>query len=561
MIAVAILSFFVIILFYLYGMAICMIVGRIFSVDAIGEADPPLVIFLGQGFVAVIAMIMHLFIPLSELFVTGLILGSMIIAYRGRSLFSFSRPLYISLVWVILIFAFLSVLENATHSPLNPDTGLYHVQTIRWFEAYRIVPGLGNFESRYAFNSSWLVLNASLSFAFLGLRSFHLINGITFFMAFLYFLSGLKSFISNGINLSSVIKILFLPLSFYLLSSEISSLGNDMPITFLTWIILLLWMEKLEHPSSSAVKDIFIVLLSSFAVTIKLSSLPLLLFGVFVFVEYMIKNKKQYTLSLVFLSLAILLPWMARSVFLSGYLVYPQTQLDIINVDWKMPDEIVEYTMQGIVGIARFGNSWDPSTPLTFAEWIPIWFNRLTINRQAMLYGTLFSPLLLLIAWFRYPLAVSLKFLYAFGVMIMGLVFWFFTAPSIRFGYGFIIAACSLALAPFMMELFAMLNKRFSMIPGSVLLVLAGFQFYSFWYSLDISTLSQRWLLPADYPSSTTVPCDLDGITIACRPEGTLITRCFYDVFPCSTLHRNTDVRLRGTTYQDGFTTVSPSEN
>jgi hypothetical protein len=559
MIAVLILSFFIFILFYLYGVVVCWLVGRILSVDMFHEMSLPLTVLLGQMAIAVIAMTAHLFIPLNGLFVTGLTLGALAIAFQARYLFSFSRPLYTPFIWVILILAFLAVLENATHIPLNPDTGLYHVQTVRWFEIYRIVPGLGNFESRYAFNSSWLVLNASLSFAFLGLRSFHLVNGVIFITVFLYFLDGLSSLANKKILVSNVIKTLFLPLSFYLLSSEISSLGNDMPITFLTWVILLLWVEKLEVPSNSGVKDVLIVLLSSFALTVKLSSLPLLFFALFIVVEYSRKKEWRPVLFLGVFSALIILPWMIRSVFLSGYLIFPQTQLDIFSVDWKMPKGIVDYTVQGIVGIARLGNSWNPSNPLTFEQWVPKWFDRFTDNRQAMILGALFSPLFVLIGWVRYRSVVSYKFLFAFVVMFMGVAFWFFAAPSIRFGYGFLVAVCILAVSPFLTELLLALSKMSSIVLSLMVLTLAVFQFYSFWYSLDTPTLSQRWLLPADYLPSDITPCDLAGITIACRPEGTLITHCFYDVFPCSTLH-HIDVKLRGATYQDGFKPASAPE-
>jgi len=72
----------------------------------------------------------------------------------------------------------LIVLEIATQRANNPDTGIYHAQAIRWIETYPVVPGLGNLHTRFAYNSSWLVANALFSFAFTGLRSFHLLPGV-----------------------------------------------------------------------------------------------------------------------------------------------------------------------------------------------------------------------------------------------------------------------------------------------------------------------------------------------------------------------------------------------
>ena len=45
------------------------------------------------------------------------------------------------------------------------------------------MPGLGNLNGRLAYNSSWLLLNAAFSAAFLGLRSFHVMAGLLFLIA------------------------------------------------------------------------------------------------------------------------------------------------------------------------------------------------------------------------------------------------------------------------------------------------------------------------------------------------------------------------------------------
>ncbi|HSG44705.1 MAG TPA: hypothetical protein VLA72_16265, partial [Anaerolineales bacterium] len=149
-------------------------------------------------------------------------------------------------------------------------------------------------------------------------------------------------------------------------------------------------------------------------------------------------------------------------------------------------------------------------------------------------------------------------YLLAFFVMFLGAIFWFFAAPGIRFGYGPLIALCALTVAPFLLQLIAKHEKVLGFFSTTLLVLLVVFQLYTLWFSFDASTFRQRWLLPLDYPPSVASECDLDGITIHCRPDGILWTQCFYDVFPCATLHR-LDTKMRGAAFQDGFRSgISP---
>ena len=82
-------------------------------------------------------------------------------------------------VWLFIgLVLFGLILDLSTRRAANPDTGIYHAQAIHWIELYPAVPGLGNLHTRFAFNSSWLVINAFFSFAFTGIQSFHALPGL-----------------------------------------------------------------------------------------------------------------------------------------------------------------------------------------------------------------------------------------------------------------------------------------------------------------------------------------------------------------------------------------------
>lgn len=560
MLAALLIWLYILALFHLYGFAALQGLRLILKVGLEDKTDPSLTVFTGLVIVTVLAMVAHLFIPLGAVFAIGLTVGALVIAFFQRrrllpvSLLSFP-PLILGLFALLL----LMVLENATHVPANLDTGLYHAQTIRWFETYRIVPGLGNLQLRYAFNSSWLVLNAALSLAFLGLRSFHLVNGAIFLFSTFYLASGLRRLTQNRTPVSSVMKMLFLPLSLYLLSSEMSSAGNDMPVTLIVWATLTLWVEHLESDEKSETRKLVIFLLAVFAVTVKLSSLPLMFLAVFILLEHAAKKDWRSALILAVAGGLILLPWSIRSVFLSGYPVFPQLQLDVFPVDWKMPADQVRLAIDGVVGLARIGNSWRPSMDMSGWQWIPRWFNRLTMNRQLIVALTLVSPALAILGRYKYPSVFLRKYLAAFVIAFTGSVFWFLTAPGIRFGYGFLISTCALALSPFIGDLFDRVKRPLKFLPNLVLLTLLVFQTYTLVLSLELSTLGDRLLLPADYQPSRAQVCEFgNGVKIYCRIEGEPWMECQYDLFPCIPVHRPT-AEMRGPTFQDGFRAIPES--
>ena len=121
--------------------------------------------------------------------IAGIILGVRILRNRGR----FIQIKLNSIPWLLILLCLiilLTTLENGSHSPSNPDTGIYHAQAIKWIETYPAVPGLGNLHSRFAYDSSWLVINAFFSFSFLGLRSFHVLPGAFLVIILMYFLGG-----------------------------------------------------------------------------------------------------------------------------------------------------------------------------------------------------------------------------------------------------------------------------------------------------------------------------------------------------------------------------------
>ena len=500
--------------------------------------------------ITALSSILNLFIPLGVASSIILFAGGLLLFVRYHPFQGMRVDRYPTGVWVLLALIFLTVLEIATHRPSVSDTALYHAQTIRWFESYPAVAGLGNLHHRLAFNSSWLVLHAAFSLAFLGLRSFHLVNSFFILIVLSYFLGGIKDLSRGTASWSVFCKILFIPLTFYLFSSVVSSPAYDLPVSLLIWLIVILWMEMIERDSGFNAYSLVIFILSVYALTIKLSALPLAGFAAWLIIAQVREKNWRRTAALFAMASLILIPWMARSVILSGYLVFPVSAIDLFSPDWKIPVGQVEDVKNGVVGFARLpGKNWQSALTMPFSEWVPIWFKDLTSNQQGILLFALLSPVLLWLMRFL-NFKITRYQIFGFFVLYVGILFWFFSAPDIRFGYGFLVGACLLALSLFASILLKNTNASIRSTGFVVLLVL--FQAYSLFYSVDAATLKDRILFPKDYSASRAEPCDIKNGTVYCRVEG---GQCNYELFPCIPSPRP-NVEMRGETFSDGFRVI-----
>ncbi len=525
---------------------------------------------MGMGLLTCVLSFLSLVLPLSwlaQLIVLALTLAAFLAWQKGRwqSIRHAARDLLHlpRLILALLILAAGTILILATAVPFNSDTGLYHAQTIRWIETYPAVPGLANFQSRLGFNSSWLLAQASFSFAFLGIQSFHLNTSALFLVASLYFGMAVCNLARGSRRYSDWMRAIFFPLVFYILSSEISSPGNDAPVALITWIVTAEWLAFFEerHPAED-LRPVVLSLISVYAVTIKLSALPLAGFGVAVMAARLFRRQWRGALFTAGLAVLFLLPWMARSVLLSGYLLYPYAGIDIFNVDWKVPPAMVQYEAETIRDWAIIPRSsvervQSMSLRARTIEW---WLNQ-TVNRRGILLADLAAPFLYLILafWGRLRPFLAGLFKTAWPVWLatyVGLVYWFFSAPDFRFGEGPILAGLALAVAPLAVALQEKVSFFRRALPWAVVAILAAYQGFMLVSSVDVKTLPQRLLLPADYPMSPTRPCVADQVTILI-PEEISYGLCWYGVFPCIP-YCNQQFERRGTGWQDGFRYKEP---
>jgi hypothetical protein len=544
MLAALIIWFYILIIFAGYGAGMMAFLHRIFRVDATERASFPLLILLGFSAANLVSAVLSLFMPLSLMANIILAAGALTLLYKCRSFIQFPDIKTEKMTLVLFILSFLIVLENVTHIPANSDTILYHSQAIHWVEQYRAVPGLGNLHARLAFNSNWLVLNALFSFAFLGIQSFHVLPGIFLLVVLLHFLPGASGVLRGEVSPSNLFKTLLVPLSFHVWASEISSPGTDLPTSLLIWLVVALWLEVRERPSFTF--RILIFILSVTAVTIKLSAFPLLIFPAYDVLLSLNQKHWRNVFAFIILGFAILFPWMARNYIISGYWAYPIPALIPVSpkVDWQMPTKVVQGQAESIQLWARQFTVKEKTSPYPW-QWMPFWLSRLTLFQRIIFWTPILSlPIYGLAAiWDKRFRNLTYAVIYA------GILFWLFSAPGIRFGYGFLIAGVLLVLVPPLIPFlrFSITGKLFNI---GIVLYLSMILFLSF----EPSTFSSRIIAPAPYVELPTRSCDLANAVIECSQK---YNACGYSAFPCAP-KADPEVELRGSDWQDGFRTIQP---
>ena len=560
MITAAVLIALILLTSWLYGRAVIHGLARLFN--AAGEKDirPSIVILIGFCALIFFGQLLSLVMPLGLVALLIVAAGGIAIAWgfnRSASLNIFSISRLPVLGWPLLVLVSLAVLENSTHVPANPDTGIYHAQAIHWLEAYPAVPGLGNLHTRLAFNSSWLALNALFSLSFLGLRSFHLVSAALTLTAGIDFAKGAMDWYRGQGTFANILRTIFLPLIFFVLGSQLSSPGTDLPVILTLWIGLTAWLDALpEVKGGNPLRGIIIFAIVVTLVTVKLSAAPVLFLAAWIGLRNL-KNPGT-VLKLAGLAGVILLPWMVRNIILSGYLIYPLPGIDWFNLDWKIPQVVARTEVLTIQAWARDpGAAVEEVLAKQFFSWLQLWFIEKTANQKLIVLGAAVSPVI-----FALGLAIGhqakklgqerlANLVSGFLTVLLGAVYWLFTAPDIRFGYGFLLALTGMAVLPWtaLMDIHAGASAK---IFRSILMVgLITYQLFFLARSFDAQSIGQRLALPVDYPQLPSEPCQVGEAQVWCAaPEAW--TQCWYEPFPCIPAE-NDWAETRGGDWRDGF--------
>jgi hypothetical protein len=346
----------------------------------------------------------------------------------------------------------------AIRNPDNYDTGLYHIQSIKWIEEFSVVPGLANLHGRFGFNPNIFTFFALTSFQDLFKQEIFSVNFTLFSILVFYFIKKISSLFKQQ-KFANFFLIFFFIFLIILRLSNLSSPSPDFSSTVIALFIFARMIDLTYHKGNIELKKYFpILILSIYLLTIKLATIPILLLFVFVFIKY--KSELRKSIWLIPILCIIVTPWIVRNIITTGWLVYPFPTLDLFSFDWKVPLEDVIRETESVTGWARCpGEGYLEVLEMGFLDWVPIWWQkRMGLLHRFIFVLSIVLPLIIFIGQILKKLTVDLFTNAVIFSSFLGVIFWFLLAPDWRFGEYFIIVAAMsplLILRPFIRPTFA----------------------------------------------------------------------------------------------------------
>lgn len=428
------------------------------------------------------------------------------------------------------------------------DTDLYHAQSIRWMEEIGVVKGLGNLHERFAYNSAAFALNALYSMKFLLGRSLHTISGF-----FALLLSILCLDISDVIRRK---KLVYADLArigaiYYLttIADEVVSPCSDYSIMCMIFYIVIKWVDNLSEKEQQITPYALLCVAGVYAVTLKLTAGLILI--LLIKPAMMLLKERKYKEIFFYLGMGLLvaLPWIIRTVLISGYLIYPFPGLDLFSVDWKMKKEsiVVDAAQIKVWGRALYNVAYvnDPVT-----KWFPIWFKTISTMEKLFILGDVISLavvgiITVLTVWKKWWNKLDqLLVLYAIAASYL---FWQLSAPLMRYGYVYVLLLLALTAGMILEWIHKDLVIRLGLALYGVYKL---FMVCSLWWN---DRGQDYYLWQMDYGVYENQAVSLGEETIYVPLAG---DRTGYADFPSVPVLN--DIELRGDRLQDGFRQKNP---
>jgi hypothetical protein len=559
--------------------------------------------FIGLATLNTLATTVSLFLPLNGR-ILGVFLGlsfalafyfgaqwKMLVAdcWTKRHLILLALPLLL-LAWVI-----------AADVPKVYDTGLYHLQAIRWTTEYAAVPGLANLHGRLGFNPNIFTVFALTSLRQVFGQPIFAVNWWVFSVCAFYFLNQLSRHTQD----KSKLRFLILDTIFLITILKLAhNLSSPTPDFLATALPIFIFSNAIQRVNDSEPLDASVLwLLGCYVVTVKLAALPILLLPLLMGIgvihpsiasppppqrgafarryrglerekpsfgglgglqysggfQYSVglqyhKQSKKYV-HVVFLSLLIVLPWLVRNIILTGWCVYPLAAIDVWNVDWKVPIEQVLREQLAIKGWARSPDEQHLlAAQQPISQWFGHWWQQLNRLDKAFFVLALGCPLLTFVAAMTRRIRLSFSTFAITLTAFVGVLFWWTLAPDVRFGKAFLV------MATFSPLLYLPLPHVLGRVSGkyffNILIALLFLVFLNKNARNSLSNLVNGWTHQMYFPKRIMQPNNVYFDTLHLDRLSVLIPthddRCFDQSLPC-TPRADSTLELRGKNIQAGF--------
>jgi hypothetical protein len=443
--------------------------------------------------------------------------------------------------------AVLYVLYLSSQQSVSYDEGLYYAPFIKWMQHYKIVPGLANLHERFGFNSHWHVLSAVFNFSWLtGIADNH-INGILYLLTAGYFLPREQDSRLLTVLKAGMLVMISMP-QFCVYNT--TAPAADMVVYYITCLLIVVWLEHSINRQSQLSGDnsVFLLLAPVFLITVKVSSIPVLILSVVLYWQVLQRKNYKQLATLCGMAAIILLPWVIRNVVLTGYLLFPIALPDILHKDWAVPMSVIRATTKDIHIFAFYRVVDEPRfIAESFVQHYISWFKESVRIYDKLLILAAFAALPLVLLR-RKQLPAGILPLFAF--LLLGLGYWIFQAPDPRFGYSYLVPLVIIAIALYS-PAFSFKQLYFAAIAVTLL-----FQAGTIGLGRHLTKvfISDKLVASVSHPNWWLTPAPYTPTTVNTRGIAVTTTSglCWDTELPCVSVMPK-DVVLRGATYQEGF--------
>lgn len=465
----------------------------------------------------------------------------------------------------LLVLAWLGVAALALGPDRQYDTALYHLQSVRWAQAYPVVPGLANVDSRFAMNSSFFLFGALLETVQLGGRSLRLAAGILFLPLIVQAIMTVHAAVmgQRKMDLLRWFQVLMLPVALWQARQYASALSPDGVVFVLTVVLsaeLLRILCRDERPQDRNVSGLDldyrafgIVLLAAIGVTVKVS---FAIFGVAtaavalwrwsrlpVTITGSSGGTSRWVLFTRIIVPAILVAalWIVHGVILSGYIAYPFA-IGSFPVDWRLPPSVVRRQSDWIIAWAR-SPGMHPREVIGNYDWLPQWLAKTARDRDIIAVAfTLALAGALRIGGRRQQQETTNRVPPRASMFLLPsalyVIVWFVTAPAIRFAIGplWVIGVGTLALSAARSAHLPLDERRVRIAVHAVLIFLLG--------TACTVGLNESVSVPSLYPVKRITT--QSGLSVHLPVEG---DQCGDAPLPCASVppHQRLELRHPGT--------------
>ncbi|QDU61460.1 hypothetical protein Pan216_23200 [Planctomycetes bacterium Pan216] len=338
-------------------------------------------------------------------------------------------------------------LANLAIGPCNSiDSGMYHLNVIRWTTDYAIVPGLGNLHVRLGSNQSGLLFSALLDTGIGRGRSHHIGNSLLLVNLVVLSICCLERWrCSNRRWTSDLFAGILLVSAIQMANHWISTFNTDphpaLALYIAAWRLLAYW-EMRDEPSATRSYELLVVAtMLALAVVMKLTALFYVVAASLLLVTLVVGvrrtcDRRHALIGWACAGLLLVAPWLGRGVLLTGYPLYPSTLL-AAPVPWRVPSELVDAEREHIRAFARVHEwAFDPMRRASWEgwNWLGRWWSLAERDLLVPAGLVLVAGLLLPLAWRRLSSDARRSLLLLMPALV-GIVCWFGTAPDQRFGF------------------------------------------------------------------------------------------------------------------------------